>query len=199
MKRLCILLPTHWSAQLGGAELQIKTLLERLVAQNSFDVHYVARNIDPAHRPEGYSLHRIPARRQISGYFMFDVPGVVHLLNRLQPDVIYQRVACAYTGAAAYFARRNNRRMVWHVSSDRDLIPLPGRFSWRFLLERLNQGLIEYGARRADVVIVQNAEQAALLRRHYGRSDAVHIPNFHPAPTVPTAKANERRHSVLGS
>jgi len=192
MRRLCILVASHWSAQPAGAELQVKALLERLIARGSFDIHYVARNIDPAYRPEGYSLHRIPAQRQISGYYMLDVPGVVRLLNRLQPDVIYHRVACAYTGAAAYFARRNSRRLVWHVSSDRDLMPLPWRLSWRLPQERLNHSMIEYGARRADVVIVQNAEQAALLRRHYGRSDAIHIPNFHPAPAARIAKASDR-------
>jgi glycosyltransferase involved in cell wall biosynthesis len=191
-RRLCILLVSHWSAQPAGAELQVKALLEKLISSDSFDIHYIARRFDPSYKPEGYALHRVPARRQISGYYMFDVPGVVRLLDRVQPDVIYQRVASAYTGAAAYFARRNNRRMIWHVSSDRDLMPRPWRLSWRFALERLNQGIIEYGARRADVVIVQNAEQAALLRKNYGRYDAVHIPNFHAAPAAPIAKANDR-------
>ena len=183
---------SHWSAQPAGAELQVKALLEKLIATDSFDIHYVARKIDSSHQPQGYSLHRVPPRRQISGYFMLDVPGVVRLLERVQPDVIYHRVASAYTAAAAYFARKHKRRMVWHISSDRDLMPRPWRLSWRSSLEQLNQGMIAYGARHADAIIVQNAEQAALLRRYYGRSDAVHIPNFHPAPVAPIAKANDR-------
>jgi glycosyltransferase involved in cell wall biosynthesis len=191
-RRLCILLVSHWSAQSAGAELQVKALLEKLIATDSFDIHYVARKIDASYQPEGYLLHRVPARRQISGYYLLDVPGVVRLLERVQPDVIYQRVASAYTAAAAYFARKNNRRLVWHISSDRDLMPRPWRLSWRSSLEQLNQGMIEYGARRADVVIVQNAQQAALLRKYYGRSDAVHIPNFHPAPVTPIVKATDR-------
>ena len=88
--------------------------------------------------------------------------------------------------------------MVWHISSDRDLMPRPWRLSWRSSLEQLNQGMIAYGARHADVIIVQNAEQAALLRRYHGRSDAVHIPNFHPAPVAPIAKANDRIVVCLG-
>jgi glycosyltransferase involved in cell wall biosynthesis len=183
---------SHWSAQPAGAELQVKALLEKLIAADSFDIHYVARKIDSSHQPQGYSLHRVTPRRQISAYYLLDVPGVVRLLERLQPDVIYQRVATAYTAAAAYFARKHKRRLVWHISSDRDLMPRPWRPSWRSSLEQLNQGLIGYSARRADVIIVQNAEQAALLRKHYGRSDAVHIPNFHPAPAAPIAKADDR-------
>jgi glycosyltransferase involved in cell wall biosynthesis len=59
-------------------------------------------------------------------------------------------------------------------------------------LARLNRGLIDYGERRADVVIVQSAQQAGLLRSRYGRSDAVYIPNFHAAPAASITKASDR-------
>jgi glycosyltransferase involved in cell wall biosynthesis len=190
--RLCILIPWHWAAQMGGAEMQVRMLVERLVSLDAFDVHFVARDSEPRHVPDGYALHWIPAHKAVCGTFLLDVPSLWRLLLRLQPHVIYQRVAGAYTGTAAYYARRHHRRMVWHVSNDRDLMPVPWRLSLRSPLEQLNQRLIDYGARRADAIIVQNFEQAELLRRHYGRSDAVHISNFHAAPAQLPTKAHDR-------
>jgi len=167
-------------------------LVERLISLDTFDVHLVARNIDPHHVPAGYTLHRIPSLKAAVGTFLLDVPSLWGVLWRLQPHVIYQRVACAYTGTAAYYARRHHRRMVWHVSNDLDLMPIPWRLSLRSPLEQLDRRLIDYGARRADAIIVQTSAQAELLRCNYGRSDAVHISNFHSPPARPPTKALDR-------
>jgi glycosyltransferase involved in cell wall biosynthesis len=177
---------------MGGAEMQVRMLVERLVSLDSFEIHFVARGTDPQHVPDGYAVHRIPSHRQLAGTYPLDVPDLLRLLHRLQPDIIYQRVACAYTGAAAYFARKHRRRMVWHISSDRNLMPIPWRLSLRSPLEQLDKRFIDYGVRRADAIIVQSFAQAELLRCNYGRSDAVHISNFHFAPAVPPTKANDR-------
>jgi glycosyltransferase involved in cell wall biosynthesis len=56
----------------------------------------------------------------------------------------------------------------------------------------LNKRFVDYGACRANVIIVQSCEQAELLRRNYGRSDAVHISNFHRTPALPPTKAHDR-------
>jgi glycosyltransferase involved in cell wall biosynthesis len=190
--RLCVLIPSHWAGKRGGAELQVRMLVERLVSLDTFEVHLVARNIDPHHVPAGYTLHEIPPYKAVAGTFLLDVPSLWRLLRRLQPQVIYQRVAGAYTGTAAYYARRHHCRMVWHVSHDQDLMPIPWRWSLRSPVEQLDRRLIDYGARRADAIIVQNSAQAELLRRNYGRSDAVHISNFHSAPAAPPTKALDR-------
>jgi glycosyltransferase involved in cell wall biosynthesis len=167
-------------------------LVERLVSLDTFEIHCVARNTDPHHVPDGYALHCIPSHKVVSGTFLLEVPSLLRLLHQLQPEVIYHRVACAYTGAATYFTHKNQRRMVWHISSDRDLMPIPWKLSLRSPLEQLNKRFVDYGAGRADVIIVQNFVQAELLRRNYGRSDAVHISNFHPAPALPPTKAHDR-------
>jgi len=56
--RLCLLVPSHWSANLGGAEMQASLLLDRLVELDTFDLHYMARNIDPAFRADTSFLRR---------------------------------------------------------------------------------------------------------------------------------------------
>jgi len=82
--------------------------------------------------------------------------------------------------------------MIWHVSSDRDLIPLPWRPSLRWPIHKLDKHLVEYGLRHSDAIIVQTAQQAKLLHDNYGRSDAVQIRNFHPAAREPIVKRGDR-------
>jgi glycosyltransferase involved in cell wall biosynthesis len=103
-------------------------------------------------------------------------------LRAQKPDVIYQRVACGYTGVAAYYAQRTGTPMVWHVAHESDVereTRILGRNPVRACLERKS---IEYGLRNAKRIVVQTAVQERLLFANYGRrADAV-VRNFHPAP-----------------
>jgi len=182
MKKLCVLLPMHWSGATGGAEIQARMLTEEVVRRKAFEVHYVARNVAPDYRPQGYMIHRVPPRRAVAGTFILEAPSVLKTLEHIRPDVIYQRVASAYTGVGAYYARHHGARMLWHVANDRDLMPQVWRWSLRAPFEIVNRHMIDYGARHATTVVVQNREQAALLAGRYGRTDAIRIPNFHRAP-----------------
>ena len=38
-------------------------------------------------------------------------------LEQLEPDVVMQRVACAYTGVAAFYCARHGASLIWHVSA----------------------------------------------------------------------------------
>lgn len=178
-KRLCILMPSHWAANAGGAEYQVRSLIDAVLRSGGFEVHYVARNVDLSYSANGYCIHRVHAARSLAGTYVLDTLAVLRILWKIRPVVVYQRVAGAYTGAAAFFARRTGARMVWHVSSDRDLIPQEFPASWRWPLQRLNRRMIAYGASAADAVVVQSQNQRELLRRHFGRSDAIQISNFH--------------------
>lgn len=190
--RICVLMPMHWSTQAGGAELQARTLLRELANHPSFDVHCVVRSAGESYRPQGYTLHRIPAARSLAGTFLFDAPALLDLLDRIDPDVIYQRVGCTYTGIAAWWARRRDRRMVWHVASDRDVAAHPWQFSLRAPIEQIDRRIVGFGARNASAIIVQNSAQADLLLSRFGREDAIRIPNFHPVPEECTHKPADR-------
>jgi glycosyltransferase involved in cell wall biosynthesis len=171
--------------------MQLRMLIEKLVTLDTFDVHYVARYVDPQHQPQGYRIHRVPPRYTIGGTYLLDLPGLRQILERIGPDVIYQRVGCAYSGAAAAYAVKRQRKMVWHIASDRDLLPARWRLSIRTVFEQLNRRVIDYAARHAQCIVVQNEQQRTLLKRRFGRDDAVHIPNFHPEPAPAGAKTAE--------
>lgn len=195
-RRVCVLIPSHWSAKIGGAEMQVRMLVERLAQRPDVELHVVARNVAVDHRPRGYTLHRVPARRQVGGTFVLESRALLAVLRRVDPDVVYQRVACAYTGVAAHYARSAGKRFVWHVSSDNDLAPRPRARSWKslphFALHFLSDRAVRYGARHADVVVVQTRDQADALAARHGRTDARRVANFHPVPTRAATRSAAR-------
>src|SRR5262249_48088110 len=113
------------------------------------------------------------------GYLM-EAPELYRRLRELAPEVIYQRVACAYTGVCAYYSQRHSIPMVWHVCHDAEAAP--------HMLERvrnrprqwLEVRAMGYGARRATRIVVQTLRQQELLRQTYGIEGAALVPNFHP-------------------
>jgi len=192
MKRVCIVLPDHWAANFGGAEYQTKVLVEALVARGDYEISYLARNVSSAFVPAGYRIQRIKTCHRLTRYAdFFDLPGLYALLVRARPELIFQTVGCAYTGACALYARRARIRMVWQVASDVDVEPLEVKWSRNYPFRYLEKRILEYGVRHSSAVIVQTKKQAELLRRHYGRQADAIIPNFHPRPTEVIHKSDE--------
>lgn len=123
-KKLCMIIPSHWSAITGGSEYQAKCLIDKLLPNEEFEICYLTRRYDPRFHLEGYKIIKVADTKGIRRYgFFFDTFRLLRLLYQIQPDVIYQRVGCAYTGIAAYYARRNNCKMVWHIASENDVLP----------------------------------------------------------------------------
>jgi glycosyltransferase involved in cell wall biosynthesis len=188
--RLCIVTPAHSMAQSGGAEYQIDCLLDVLMSMDCFQIHYLAHYVADDRRPDGYEVVPIGQRggRLWLG-FSTHALSLYRALRALDPDIIYQRVACGYTGVAAYYARRHGVRMVWHVAHDSDVMRT-SRFHGRNPLRRMvEKSAIEYGIRHARQIVTQTAHQARLLESNYGRKVTAVIPNFQPAPTGGVVKA----------
>jgi glycosyltransferase involved in cell wall biosynthesis len=175
---------------MGGAEFQAKLFIENLIQSEGIQVYYLARRFDPRLRPKGYRIIQISAGNGIRRYgFFLDSFRLLKLLRKINPHYIYQRVGCGYTGIAAYYARRNDCKMVWHISSDSDVLPLQ-----RIPLGRINlyieKKFLEYGVRYSDDIIAQTRSQAEYLKVNYGKSPTEIIPNFHPLPREQINKVN---------
>jgi glycosyltransferase involved in cell wall biosynthesis len=186
-RKLCIVLPSHWAGNFGGAEYQVKLLLESLLSDYDAEVTYLARNVSETFSDDRYAIRRI---RGILGPrrvgFWPDSLSLLRALGQEQPDVIYQRVGCAYTGIAAHYASRHGCRMIWHVSIDSDLFPDMGRFSG--LTRTIERQMRDYGIRHADTIVVQSEAQRHRLEESFGRSSTV-IRNFQPGPGSPVKKS----------
>ena len=177
--KLCIVSPFELG---GGAEYQISLLIDSLVASNRYEVHYLAHFLDARERARNYQVARIGAGGPVPsmGYLM-EARSLYGALREIQPRVIYQRVACAYTGICAGYSRRRSVPLVWHVAHDTDVSSSsldPGR---NFLRLRLEKWALEYGIRHATRIVTQTRHQAELLYDNYGRKADAVIGNFHPA------------------
>jgi len=184
MKRLCILLGGHFSNAQGGAEYQAGCIADEVVKRGEFEVFYLARNVDPSYRPNGYRLVQIAGKNPLNRHaFFFDTPQLYRILRRIRPDVIYQRGLMAYTGVAAWYARRNGCRLIFHIAHDFD-VSLSNPFSrGGKLFEAMDRRIGAYGICHADAIIAQTRHQHELLKTHYAREATAVIGNFHPLPT----------------
>jgi len=183
MKRLCIVTQNHSSASMGGAEYQIDCLLE-VMASNQSDIYYLAHHVAPEFEATGYRVVRVGSSASVErfGYWL-DTAPLYRALRKIAPDVIYQRVACGYTGIAAHYARRSGARLVWHVSHDSDVMPRSALMEGRNPVKRLFEKCsIQYGIRHAHRIVVQSERQANLLKENFGRKADALIRNFHPQP-----------------
>jgi glycosyltransferase involved in cell wall biosynthesis len=179
---------------MGGAQYQGKAIYEHLSAMPDVDVHFIGRRI----RAESLSdthIHDAGRGRPIAGSFLADTPRFIATLRTLQPNVIYQRVACTYTGLAALYSRYAGARLVWHVAHDSDVEPTTvARKTPSSIIRHLDDRLIEFGIRHANTIIVQTHHQSVLLKKNFGLAPTAVIPNFHPAPT---SRRDKDAHPVL--
>jgi len=178
--RLCIVTPHE---QGGGAEYQIECLIDVLAQIGRYDIFYLARHVAAHSRSTGYRIVKIGHGNQMPrfGYIMDAIP-LYRALRRIEPSLLYQRVACGYTAICAWYARRHGARLTWHVASDADLTRrtlVAERNPFRPLLEKRS---IEYGIRHANHIVVQTKHQLDLLQRNYDRKADLVIPNFQPRP-----------------
>ncbi|HEX3846999.1 MAG TPA: glycosyltransferase [Steroidobacteraceae bacterium] len=176
--RVCIVNPYEHG---GGAEYQIDLIIDRLAASGRYDISHLAHFVDRPDRARKYRSVRIGSGGGVPrlGYLM-DAPALYRELRRVDPCLIYQRVACAYTGICAAYARRRSIPLVWHVAHDTDVSPEvldPGRNLARV---RLEKWAVNFGARHATRIIVQTERQAQLLQRNFARTADAVVPNFHP-------------------
>jgi glycosyltransferase involved in cell wall biosynthesis len=193
--RLCVLIPSHWTAVMGGSEYQVQVLMEHLKRREDLQVYFVTNRVAADFKAEGYEIVKISAEFGIRRYGMFfDALKLYRILRRLQPDVIYQVIGSAHTGIAAFYARRHGCKLVFRVTDEMSLKqdPIP----WHRPHHRLERLLLGYGIRRATTIVAQTEAQRRLLTDAFGRRDAVIVRNFHPRPTEIVSKS-ERLKSVL--
>jgi glycosyltransferase involved in cell wall biosynthesis len=109
-------------------------------------------------------------------------------LKTIDPDVIYQRVACYQTFVAALYAKKHRKKMVWHISHDLDVKPLEIKINRNFLSRYIEKKMVEYGIRDSSHIIAQTKSQSKKMHNYYGRSANVVIPNFNKIPSNQTKK-----------
>lgn len=181
--RVCFLLGAHFAKAMGGAEYQAKLLLEATARRSGCELFYLARKVPDSATEHG---HKVICVANAKGFrrdgFFWDTFNLFNALKTIQPHVIYQRCLLAYTGIAVHYAKKRPCRMVFHVSSDNDLLPDRFKRSLRYYAKFIDKRIGEYGIHHADQIVVQSRNQQKLLADNFGRTPNAIIRNFHPYP-----------------
>ena len=189
-KKICVVTLHQSEAYGGGAEHQIDYLIDHLMPLDRYDVYYLARNTDPSAPSTGYEIVPIGHKNGTLKFgYSIDAVSLYRALLTIRPNVIYQRVACAYTGVCAFYARRHGARFVWHVAHDSDVDGSRSLFGTNPLARSLEALAVGYAIERADAIVVQTHQQAQLLHGNYGREADAVISNFHPKPAETVDKS----------
>ncbi len=190
-KRIVFLTEHHWDVEFGGAEYQIKLIIDQL--KWLYDIYYVARNVTfNVKHMQQIKIPHIGLLNRLGPSYFLDITNVYHILRKLNPDFIYQRVSCAYTGIAAYYANKYNKTMIWHISSDNDVKPWEFNLKKQIIFDYIDKKFAEYGIMNCSKIIGQTKYQNKLLKKYYSKKCEVIISNFHPLP----AHEIQKKHPV---
>lgn len=166
MDNLPVLAPEFAAHGVGGEQVQ-QTLLARSLAKLGFQVSMIVYDYGQAERCEwdGVVTHR--AFRPTAGIpvFRFVHPrwtSTWRALRRANADIYYVSCAGMQLGLIAMFCRRYGKKFVFRVAHDTDCQPdsLLIKY-WR------DKKLYEYGLRRADLILVQSAQQQQAMLANY--------------------------------
>jgi glycosyltransferase involved in cell wall biosynthesis len=181
--RLCIVNPFEHG---GGAEYQIGLLIDALVRSDEYEIHYLAHFVDERARDRTYQVSRIGNGGPIPRFgYLMEARSLYRKLRDIDPCIIYQRVACAYTGICAFYSRRHATPLLWHVAHDTEVTPQSLDRARNIVRLRLEKWAVEFGVKHATRIVVQTRHQANLLQKNYARAADAVVPNFHP-PAVET-------------
>jgi len=179
--KLCILVPAHWEAQMGGSQYQAKVLVDHLLAHYDVDIVYLTMWADPKFRPLGYRIVPFSDRHGLRRYgSFFDVVRLYRALARERPDIILQFVGSGHTGIAALYARRHGCKMIWRVTSDPSVEP--DTTSWLTPHLKLERLFLHFGIRNATLILAQTQYQRERLAATFPDAPVQVLPNFHPTP-----------------
>ena len=168
---------------MGGSQYQVQCLTNFLLEKQKFQLFFLAKHFDQSYSPNGYSLLRISKHNEHSLWGKIsDKYKLFGLLKEIGPDVIYQRVASFYTGLCAIYAAEHKCKMIWHNSSDADLLPNKMSLSKSFLDRYINRKMILKGICLASKIVVQTNQQNEYLKKFHRREADLVLPNFHPFP-----------------
>lgn len=182
MKKICIIIPAHWECIMGGAQYQVKQLVEYLIDNTELDITIISRQLNNKFQTDRYKLLNVSAHSSIMKYGTYlDSYNLYRALEKERPDIIYQRVGCAHTGVAAYYAKRKKINMVWHISSDADVTRRREFSSIKHIPKMIERKVLEYGIKHCSNIVAQSEFQKDSLLKNYKRNSIV-VKNFHPFP-----------------
>lgn len=191
------------STGVNGTQVQLFNIANALTGRD-FTVHYISGTGDFRHATGTHTGIRLHWMRRATGVFRWpqDILAAMRILDRIDPDIVYQRGRSHLTCAAAAWARKRDRRFVWASNGEdscdfwKNLIRIrrSPRPLWRKLLLWLYvlplDMLIHRGIGRATGVINQTQHQKQRLQTNFAKRGMV-LPSYFPPPVQDSAHGKE--------
>lgn len=185
MTRKIGLLVGYYPIDRGGAEHQAYLLAQTL--RERYETFYISAGQDSEEclHEEGMKIYTLksPGLLCFKNAFFLLRPKILRILEYERPDIIYQRSAYSGTGIAAMYCRRSGCRLVWHIASEREVMPDRSNGDRWNPVNYIERKCRDYGVKHADVIIGQTGHQDELLQRNYGRRCDLIVGNAHPEPS----------------
>ena len=180
------------STGINGTQVQMYNLALAFKSRG-LEVHYISltrhwKRLDEI--VDGTMIHWVQQGKSIFSW-MRNIKDFNKILDRVQPDVLYQRGRSYLTYTAAKWAVKNGRQFVWGSNGEdscdfwKGLRALRGsrRPLWKKIILTsylvLNDTLIHNGIRNANHVINQTQYQKRRLFRNYGKRGII-LPSYYP-------------------
>jgi len=182
------------STGVNGTQVQLYNLAQGF-ERRSMDVYYIASTGKWEKDCEiisGIKLYWIKPSNSVLSWIYY-IRAYFSVLDRIQPDVVYQRGRSYLTYVAAKWSRRNGKKFVWGSNGEdgcdfwkniKRLIK-SGRPLWKkmFLSPNalLQDILIHKGIRGTESVVNQTENQKGKLWRNFQKNGVV-VPSYFPVP-----------------
>jgi glycosyltransferase involved in cell wall biosynthesis len=177
-------MPVHWSYASGGAELQVKKIIDHIINNElKYEIFFLCKYTKQSKYRTIKIININNNRKFLKKEFIVDYFELKSHLNTIKPDIVYQRVGNAYTGFIAHFCKKFKCKGISHISSDSDLVHFGFKSRKRLVVDFLNNEVIKYGLRNISEVICQTQYQSTIVNIKLNKSANV-IKNFHSTPEL---------------
>lgn len=181
----------HHKYRQGGAEIQVKLIIEGLIKQDH-DVFYVCygdqNHTDPDIIEDGVRLYKI--KKPWRGYkflLRFNSKAINEIVKKEKPDIIYQRGDFHFWDLLTRYPKEDGIKVVSSLSMERHCIKVRPRSNQYYLLDMLNERMKIRYYKNSSLIISQTFHQRDMLKQNFDRSSIV-IHNGHPIPKGPFNK-----------
>jgi len=166
---------------MGGAELQIRYLMEYLSQNPENEITYICRNVieTGSLKEKIIRLKPLPYLKKFSK--AIDAFQIRRAILKLKPDVIYIRGDSPYLGIAVCCKKRIPVNVIWHIAHIRDVKKFKVDLaSMESIFRFIDRKIFERGIAGADYIIAQADYQQKLLKQNFNTACSETIYNFHP-------------------
>lgn len=180
--RICFIMRSHWSFALGGAEIQVKLLVDRLLT-TSHDIFFICEQ-STITTYKKCSIKILGTNKQWLNFgSAIASRKVYNLLRSIQPDIIYIRADVGYLfPATLYKLKAKKVRVILHIANIQNVDRYKISGLKQVIFSIADQLFYKASIKKVDKIICQAKYQGRMLEKNFGISNYITIPNYHQVP-----------------